>query len=60
VDDSFGVPLVPYLNEHFERSVFVHRIVTPELRLALIELEKPDLVIEEIVERNVRGQPERP
>jgi hypothetical protein len=60
VDDSFGVALMPYLSEHFRRSVFVHRLVTPELRLALIELEKPDVVIEEIVERNVRGRAEAP
>jgi hypothetical protein len=60
VNDSFGVALMPYLSEHFERSVFVHRIVTPAQRLALIELEKPDVVIEEIVERNVRGRAETP
>jgi hypothetical protein len=60
VNDSFGMALMPYLSEHFERSAFVHRIVTPDLRLALIELEKPDVVIEEIVERNVRGSPETP
>ena len=60
MNDSFGIALVPYLSEHFERSVFVHRIVTPALRLALIELEKPDVVIEEIVERNVRGPAETP
>jgi hypothetical protein len=60
VNDSFGIALAPYLSEHFERSVFVHRIVTPELRLALIEREKPDVVIEEIVERNVRGRGETP
>jgi hypothetical protein len=55
VADSFGAALMPYLSEHFERSVFLTRILSPAQRLAVIELERPDVVIEEIVERNVRG-----
>jgi hypothetical protein len=55
VMDSFGAALMPYLSEHFERSVFLTRTIPPAQRLALIELERPDVVIEEIVERNVRG-----
>lgn len=56
VTDSFGAALMPFLSEHFERSVFLTRIIPPAQRLALIELERPDVVIEEIVERNLRGR----
>jgi hypothetical protein len=55
VVDSFGGALAPYLSEHFARSVFLTRILPPDQRLAIIDRERPDVVIEEIVERNVNG-----
>ncbi len=48
--DSFGNALIPYLSEYFSRSVFVWSpFLTPEI----IAGEKPDLVILELVERNL-------
>jgi hypothetical protein len=46
--DSMGIYLIPLLTDDFSRVVFVssHR-----LDKALIEREKPDIVIEEMVER---------
>jgi alginate O-acetyltransferase complex protein AlgJ len=46
--DSMGIYLIPLLTDDFSRVVFVssHR-----LDAALIEREKPDIVIEEMVER---------
>ncbi len=45
--DSFAVYLMPYLNEHFSRSVYVW---TPILIPDIIEKEKPDIVVQEIME----------
>lgn len=45
--DSYGVYLTPLLNEHFSRSVYVwSHYLTPQL----IEQEKPDIVIFELLE----------
>lgn len=46
--DSFAWPLIPFLAESFQSSVFVW---TFDFLPALIEREKPDLVIIECVER---------
>ncbi len=46
--DSFSYFLMPYLNKHFEQSIYVrHYSILP----SLIEKEKPDVVIFESVER---------
>jgi alginate O-acetyltransferase complex protein AlgJ len=45
--DSMAIPLIPMLAENFSRVVFVTGRFDP----ALIEREKPDIVVEEIVER---------
>ena len=45
--DSFAVYLMPYLDEHFSRSVYVW---TPILIPDIIEKEKPDIVVQEIME----------
>lgn len=45
--DSFAVYLMPYLNEHFSRTVYVW---TPILIPDIIEKEKPDIVVQEIME----------
>jgi hypothetical protein len=50
--DSMAIPLIPLLAENFSRVVFVSsRGFDP----ALIELEKPDIVIEELVERTLHA-----
>jgi hypothetical protein len=55
VVDSFGTALQPFLVEHFERTVLVNRLISPDLLIALVDWQQPDVVIDEIVERNVRG-----
>ena len=50
--DSMAIPLIPLLAENFSRVVFVSsRSFDP----ALIEREKPDVVIEEMVERTLHA-----
>ncbi len=43
-----AIPLIPLLSENFSRSVYV---TSRQLDPALISREKPDVVIEEMVER---------
>lgn len=50
--DSMGIPLIPLLSENFSRSVYVS---TRKLDKALVEREKPDIVIEELVERSLHA-----
>jgi len=49
--DSFFVPIVPLLSEHFEQIVYVWDYYDRETLKKLIEVVKPDVVIEEHVER---------
>ena len=52
--DSFGKWLRPFLPEHFQRSVFVWQHDLPiSVFKAVVLKEKPDVVIEEIVERMI-------
>lgn len=46
--DSFSLNLVPYLSENFSRSVYIWK---SDVDFSVIEQEKPDIVIFEIVER---------
>ena len=46
--DSMGIPLIPLLSENFSRVVYVE---SRHLDPALILRERPDVVIEEMVER---------
>jgi hypothetical protein len=58
--DSMAIPLIPMLAENFSRMLFVSGIPFDP---ALIEREKPDVVIEEMVERGLHGpgaQPMKP
>jgi len=48
--DSMAIPLIPLLSENFRRVVYVS---SQRLDPALIERERPDVVIEELVERNL-------
>ncbi len=49
--DSFSIWLIPYLKEHFSRSVYLWG--TANIDLSIIEKEKPDIVIIQIVERHL-------
>jgi alginate O-acetyltransferase complex protein AlgJ len=50
VRDSFGTNLIPFLAEHFSRMVCLWQYEFP---VDVIEKEKPDVVIQEIVERKL-------
>ncbi len=50
--DSMAISLIPMLAENFSRVVFVS---SRKLDPALIEREKPDIVIEEMVERSLNA-----
>jgi len=56
--DSFGVGLQPLLSEHFGRAVYVRTLRFPR---QILDREKPDVVIQEVVERSlINGPPKRP
>jgi alginate O-acetyltransferase complex protein AlgJ len=50
--DSMAIPLIPFLSENFRRIVYVS---ARRLDPALILREKPDVVIEEMVERSLHA-----
>jgi alginate O-acetyltransferase complex protein AlgJ len=50
--DSMAIPLIPMLAENFSRAMF---ITGRAFDSSLIEREKPDVVIEEMVERALHG-----
>ena len=50
--DSMAIPLIPMLAENFSRSVFVS---TRTLDPPVVERYKPDVVIEELVERTLNS-----
>lgn len=50
--DSMAIPLIPLLSENFSRVVYVSNRA---LDLAMVEREKPDIVIEELVERSLHA-----
>jgi len=52
VHDSFLIQIIPFLSEHFSRSVYLSHTFEPEV----IAAEKPDIVIDEVVER-ILSQP---
>ena len=51
--DSFATPLVPLLSEHFQRIVFSRQ---DSMERELVERERPNVVIQEIVERALMDQ----
>ena len=50
--DSMAIALIPLMSENFSRVVYVS---SRQLDRALIEREKPDIVIEELVERSLHA-----
>lgn len=51
--DSFGVALQYFLQHHFEDALYVHNADPEPSETSWIDITKPDLVIIEIVERNL-------
>jgi hypothetical protein len=52
--DSFSIFLIPFLSEHFARSLYLwHCTFDP----VIIERERPQVVIEEYIERRLWGPP---
>mgnify|MGYP003510692474 CR=1 FL=1 len=50
IRDSFFILFIKYVSEHFKESVFIfHR----EFDLKILKNEKPDFIVEEIVERDI-------
>jgi alginate O-acetyltransferase complex protein AlgJ len=52
--DSFGTALVPYLAESFKRTAFIWHYPNRTVMNATIASERPDIVIEERVERHLK------
>lgn len=50
--DSFATAMIPYINKEFTESIFLW---SHEFDKSLIEVEKPDVVVIEVVERLVDG-----
>jgi len=50
--DSMAIPLIPLISDNFSRIAYVS---SRALDTALIDREKPDVVIEEMVERSVNA-----
>ena len=55
--DSFGNALIPYLSEHFERILYVW---DRDVDTRIIDIEQPDVVIQEIVGRFLSRRPKTP
>ena len=52
--DSFANALIPFLSEHFRRTLYVW---SPDVDPAIVEAERPDVVIQEIAERFLSRAP---
>lgn len=52
--DSFGVALAPLLGQHFQRAVFLWQ---EDFDASIIKKERPNLVIQELVERQLMVPP---
>jgi len=55
IQDSFGELMMPFFAESFSRVVFVHRVSGAQALEALIDVERPDVVVDEIAERMLVG-----
>jgi len=53
--DSMAISLIPLLSENFSRTVYVSTRKFDRAMIDLIEREKPDIVIEELVERSIHA-----
>ncbi|MCH2187752.1 hypothetical protein MK280_18005, partial [Myxococcota bacterium] len=55
--DSFANALIPYLSENFERILYIW---DRDVDVAQVDIEKPDIVIQEIVGRFLSRRPRSP
>lgn len=55
VHDSFGAHLKPFFSESFSRVVFINNRAEEKLE-SILESEKPDLLLEILIERNLRSR----
>lgn len=53
VRDSFATSLIPFLNDHFSKAVYISIDENPELVYTIIMKVKPDIVLFERVERGM-------
>ena len=57
IHDSFGIGLIPFLAEHFSRTLYVSVTLHHYFPAQLIDKERPDVVIEESIERSLMALP---
>tara|TARA_B110000902_G_scaffold16808_2_gene19679 strand:- start:20401 stop:21534 length:1134 start_codon:yes stop_codon:yes gene_type:complete len=55
IRDSFTRALMPFLNEHFQSTVYIHDKWRGRLRQDIIEQEKPDIVMVIMLETHANG-----
>ena len=55
--DSMAIPLIPLVSENFRRSSWIS---SRQIDLALVERERPDIVIDQLVERSLAQLPHNP
>jgi hypothetical protein len=55
--DSMAIPLIPLVSENFRRSIWIS---SRRIDLALVEAERPDIVIDQLVERALAHIPQNP
>lgn len=53
IRDSFTVSLIPFLNEHFSKAIYISNDENPELVYTIIMKVKPNIVLFEKVERGM-------
>lgn len=53
--DSFSIAMIPHLEEHFSDSRFVFSRYRPAVMKEALKVQKPDLVIEQIVENKLHS-----
>jgi hypothetical protein len=51
--DSFTTQMYPFLSEHFRRVVYLWQMAFPTFETQFLERERPDVVIQEMVERKL-------
>jgi alginate O-acetyltransferase complex protein AlgJ len=52
--DSFATALIPFISEHFQRSLYILNDIRDLTYLEkTVDVENPDIIIEEVAERNI-------
>lgn len=56
--DSFFFTMLPFVSEHFSHAVYINYLATPNISyLTWYEQFRPDVVIFELIERNIKAIP---